>query len=137
MSLNELSDEQIEVLTLLSEEAAEVIQDVAKILRHGLHSYDPTKPNGMSNLEHVCKELGDLEAAKELCSKYILGFNKTLMENAKQHKLRTIDQWLHHATAKDLFVPEPIPPRPRAPGEPTGAEKTRQRMVAAMKGDIT
>ena len=136
MSFNELSDAQIEVLNLLQEEAAEVIQDVAKILRHGLYSYDPTKMNGIDNLEHLCKELGDLEAAKELCREYIHGFNKTLIENSKRSKLSSIDQWLHHASAEGLFTPTPQP-RPRAPGEPTHEEKQRQLMLDAMKGDIT
>jgi hypothetical protein len=134
MSFNELTDAQIEVLTLLSEEAAEVVQDVAKILRHGLYSYDPTKPNGIDNLEHLCKELGDLEAAKELCSKYIRGFHKTLIENSKRSKLVSIDQWLHHASAEGLFTPPQPQPRPRAPGELTEEEKKRQRILFKLRG---
>ena len=133
MSFNELSDAQIEVLNLLQEEAAEVIQDVAKILRHGLYSTDPTKPDSLPNILHLAKELGDMEAAKALCVKYILPLDEVRILAAKRNKLESIDQWLHHSNAGGLFTP----PRPRAPGEPTHEEKQRQLMLDAMKGDIT
>ena len=55
---NDLTPAEVERLALLAEEAAEVIQVVGKIIRHG---YESTHPNGGKNnrelLEH---ELSDL-----------------------------------------------------------------------------
>lgn len=100
-SFNGLTPAQAEVLALLSEEAAEVIQAVQKIMRHGINSVNPTKPF-RSNIQHLCKELGDLAVAKALCSKYIYGVSELDIE-ARQSKLRRIDRWLHHASAEGIL----------------------------------
>ncbi len=102
MSFNDLNDKEIEVLSLLAEEAAEVIQGVSKILRHGLYNVDPTIPHALDNIEHLCKELGDMEAAKSLCSKYIYEFNELVIKSAKVQKLQRINKWLHHASSDGI-----------------------------------
>ena len=49
-----------EVMDILQEECAEVIQAVSKISRFGLNNFKPGKPK--TNLEHLEEELGDLLA---------------------------------------------------------------------------
>ncbi len=53
-----LKPKQEEILRILQEECAEVIQAVSKICRFGIDS-DYT---GTSNREHLTQELGDLQA---------------------------------------------------------------------------
>lgn len=61
---NGLTQAQEERLTMLAEEASEVVQACTKILRHGFDSFDPTLDgsNPPSNREHLEKELLDLIA---------------------------------------------------------------------------
>ena len=47
-----------EVMDILQEECAEVIQAVSKISRFGLDNYKPGKPK--TNREHLEEELGDM-----------------------------------------------------------------------------
>lgn len=63
---NQLTDAEIERLVLIGEEAAEVVQAVAKILRHGWESTHPDFPD-FNNRSHFIKELGDLRGAVQLC----------------------------------------------------------------------
>ena len=60
-----LTKKQQEILDILTEEAAEVIQCVSKIRRFGLESCHPSNPN-YSNLDHLTEELGDLVCMIEL-----------------------------------------------------------------------
>lgn len=55
-----LDQETKEVLDILQEECAEVIQAVSKISRFGLDNYKPGKPK--TNREHLEQELGDMIA---------------------------------------------------------------------------
>ena len=47
---------------MLAEEAAEIVQVVMKILRHGPRSGDPTKPESLSNIEELDLEMKDIIA---------------------------------------------------------------------------
>ena len=62
-----LRPDEIERLGLLAEEAAEVIQVVGKILRHGWDSTKPSDPNGPTNRENLVTELVDLSTIIGLC----------------------------------------------------------------------
>ena len=53
-----------EVMDILQEECAEVIQAVSKISRFGLDNLKPGKPK--TNREHLEEELGDLYAMIEI-----------------------------------------------------------------------
>lgn len=59
MHINNLTEVQLEVLGLLQEEAAELIQELSKVRRNGTdfkrHSKDVT------NIQHVGRELVDLQ----------------------------------------------------------------------------
>lgn len=54
----EISEKHRELLEMLAEEAAEVVQAVNKILRHGWGSYDPTLPKDkrIDNRQHLSDE---------------------------------------------------------------------------------
>lgn len=54
-----LSPRTLELLEILQEEAAEVIQAVSKIKRFGTHSFHPDDPLRITNIEHLGIELGD------------------------------------------------------------------------------
>jgi hypothetical protein len=58
---NMLTPEEAERLAMLAEEAAEVIQVVGKILRHGYNSHHPDDKHN-SNRDLLAKELSDLYA---------------------------------------------------------------------------
>ena len=54
-------DEKVkEVMDILQEECAEVIQAVSKISRFGIDNFKPGKPK--TNREHLEEELGDMLA---------------------------------------------------------------------------
>lgn len=55
-----LNASQIELLDMLQEECAEVIQAVAKLKRHGPMSYHPADPEKTPNHELMARELGDV-----------------------------------------------------------------------------
>lgn len=60
---NQLTPAEAERLAMLAEEAAEVIQIVGKILRHGYDSYHPETPD-VTNRDLLGQELIDLAAVE-------------------------------------------------------------------------
>ncbi|MGR3521928.1 MAG: hypothetical protein ACU0FT_04160 [Paracoccus sp. (in: a-proteobacteria)] len=64
---NGLTPAQSERLAMLAEEAAEVIQIVGKILRHGYESHHPDDPD-TSNRQLLANEIADLSAVIDLMS---------------------------------------------------------------------
>lgn len=58
---NRLTPAQAERLAILSEECAEVIQIIGKILRHGMDSYHPV--TGVINRDALMREITDVKAA--------------------------------------------------------------------------
>jgi hypothetical protein len=54
-----------EILVILQEEAAEVIQIISKIHRYGINNINPI--TNESSLETLHKELGDLQCMIDLC----------------------------------------------------------------------
>jgi NTP pyrophosphatase (non-canonical NTP hydrolase) len=99
---NELTEAQAEVLALLAEECAEVIQVVGKILRHGLESKHPADLDGPTNRGLLVKELGDLRAAIWLLAKYRLVDHQGI-NDAASRKADKVEQYLHHATTMGLI----------------------------------
>jgi hypothetical protein len=80
---------------LLSEECAEVIQAVGKILRHGFNGRHPK--GGPNNREQLETELGQVRFAEQLLrdSKDVRG---PAIHASHKHKRRTIGPYLHHNT---------------------------------------
>lgn len=84
-----------ELLYLLTEEAAEIIQIVQKILRHGLQSYNPFDENRTPNIILLEKEIGHINNAVSMLIETNL-INKTSIRKAEIEKAETIYQWLHY-----------------------------------------
>ena len=62
---NGLTPAEAERLAMLAEEAAEVIQVVGKILRHGYSGYNPDEPN-LDNRVLLMNELADFNSVQLL-----------------------------------------------------------------------
>jgi NTP pyrophosphatase (non-canonical NTP hydrolase) len=79
-----------EVLDILQEECAEVIQAVSKISRFGLDNYKPGKPK--TNREHLEDEVGDVLAMIDiLYSMDIIGHDN--IQAAKLAKFQRLKKW--------------------------------------------
>lgn len=78
-----------EVLDILQEEAAEVIQAVSKIRRFGWDNFHPSTPD-QNNLEHLEEELGDMQAMIEILMEMniVSWGNVTVAKRAKIEKLK-------------------------------------------------
>ena len=78
-----------EVMDILQEECAEVIQAVSKIRRFGIDNHKPGKPK--TNREHLEEELGDLYAMIDILQELDIvswaGIEKAA--EAKREKLKT------------------------------------------------
>lgn len=80
----------IEVMSILQEECAEVIQAVSKIMRFGIDNYKPGKPR--TNREHLEEELGDLLAMIDLLqSNGVVSLES--LETAKNAKFEKLKKW--------------------------------------------
>lgn len=72
-----------EILTILQEEAAEVIQIASKIHRFGHHP---------DNLKRLTQELGDLQCMIDLCVEYQL-VDETKIQLYSQDKRQKLKTW--------------------------------------------
>jgi NTP pyrophosphatase (non-canonical NTP hydrolase) len=79
-----------EVMDILQEECAEVIQAVSKISRFGLDNYKPGKPK--TNREHLEEELGDLQAMVDILQELDI-VSYTNIEIAAEAKREKLKQW--------------------------------------------
>lgn len=64
--MREPTPREMEYLSILQEECAEVIQIISKIRRFGINSFHPEDPNRLSNRERLVAELGDVKALVDL-----------------------------------------------------------------------
>jgi NTP pyrophosphatase (non-canonical NTP hydrolase) len=79
-----------EVMDILQEECAEVIQAVSKCSRFGIDNYKPGKP--LTNREHLEEELGDLLAMVDIMKEMgIVSWGN--LEVAKQAKIEKLKKW--------------------------------------------
>lgn len=85
-----LDQETKEVLDILQEECAEVIQAVSKISRFGLDNYKPGKPK--TNREHLEQELGDVVAMITLLQMHGV-VDKNNVEQARTDKFEKLKKW--------------------------------------------
>jgi NTP pyrophosphatase (non-canonical NTP hydrolase) len=79
-----------EILNILQEECAEVIQAVSKCDRFGIDNFKPGKPK--TNREHLADELGDLQAMINLCVKFDLVTNEQI-SIAADNKIAKLKKW--------------------------------------------
>jgi len=85
---NKMDSQTKEVMDILQEECAEVIQAVSKISRFGLDNLKPGKPK--TNREHLEEELGDLYAMIEILQELdvVSWTNIEAAAKAKREKLK-------------------------------------------------
>ncbi len=79
-----------EILNILQEECAEVIQAVSKCDRFGIDNFKPGKPK--TNREHLAEELGDLQAMIDLCITYDL-VDSEQVSIAADNKIAKLKKW--------------------------------------------
>ena len=79
-----------EVMNILSEECAEVIQAVSKINRFGMDNYKPGKPK--TNREHLEEELGDMLAMIDILQSMDI-VSYTNIERAQSAKIEKLKKW--------------------------------------------
>jgi NTP pyrophosphatase (non-canonical NTP hydrolase) len=79
-----------EVMNILSEECAEVIQAVSKCHRFGLNNFKPGKP--LTNAQHLEGEIGDLLAMVDLLKSYNI-ITEEGLNTAKQDKIEKLKKW--------------------------------------------
>jgi NTP pyrophosphatase (non-canonical NTP hydrolase) len=85
-----MDDKLHEVMNILSEECAEVIQAVSKCHRFGLNNYKPGKP--LTNAQHLEGEIGDLLAMVDLL-KSMNVVSQEGLDLAKAAKIEKLKTW--------------------------------------------
>ena len=85
-----MDEQTYEVMAILQEEAAEVIQAVSKCYRFGLDNYKPGKPK--TNRQHLEEEIGDLLAMVDiLLINNIVNWGN--LHRAKRAKIEKLKKW--------------------------------------------
>ena len=79
-----------EIMFILQEECAEVIQAISKCLRFGIDNYKPGKPK--TNREHLAEEIGDLIAMIELCYENDI-VDPLQVKEAQHRKFDKLKKW--------------------------------------------
>ena len=85
-----MNSKEKEVMDILQEECAEVIQAVSKISRFGLDNLKPGKPK--TNREHLEEELGDLYEMIVILQELDI-VSWTNIEKAAKAKREKLKQW--------------------------------------------
>lgn len=85
-----MNSKEHEIMNILSEECAEVIQAISKCHRFGMDNVKPGKPK--TNREHLEEEIGDLLAMVDiLVEKGIIA--QYHLEVAKAAKIEKLKKW--------------------------------------------
>ena len=85
-----MNSKEIEVMNILQEECAEVIQAVSKVNRFGLDNFKPGKPK--TNREHLEEELGDMLAMIDILHEMDV-VSRANLEAAKEEKIEKLKMW--------------------------------------------
>jgi NTP pyrophosphatase (non-canonical NTP hydrolase) len=85
-----MNEREREVMNILSEECAEVIQAISKCHRFGLDNLKPGKPK--TNCEHLEEELGDLLAMIDILLDMQV-ISSASLESAKLAKIEKLKKW--------------------------------------------
>ncbi len=85
-----MNSKEREVMNILSEECAEVIQAISKCHRFGIDNYKPGKPK--TNRQHLEEELGDLMAMVDILKDMDV-ISEGCLESAKRAKIEKLKQW--------------------------------------------
>ncbi len=85
-----MNNREREVMNILSEECAEVIQAISKCHRFGIDNYKPGKPK--TNREHLEEELGDLLAMIDILKEMGV-VDSSNLELANRAKIEKLKKW--------------------------------------------
>lgn len=86
-----MDQKQREILVITQEEAAEVIQEIAKVVRFGI---DERHRDGVTHRQKLETEVGDLLCMIDLMIDYRL-IDPTQIEIARQAKVMKLRQYSH------------------------------------------
>ena len=85
-----MNSKEKEVMDILQEECAEVIQAVSKISRFGIDNFKPGKPK--TNRDHLEEELGDMLAMIDIMLELrVISIDN--LEVAKKAKIEKLKKW--------------------------------------------
>ena len=84
-----MTNKVTEILDILQEECAEVIQVISKCRRFGI---DNSYKDGGTQREHLIQELGDVTLLIELLHAHQL-FTQTELKEAQQRKAQKLNKW--------------------------------------------
>ena len=82
-----------EILVILQEECAEVIQDVSKCFRFGPDQVHLNSKDGRTQIQNLEKELGDVMAMIDLLINETVGVTAAGIEKAKNQKFEKLKLW--------------------------------------------
>jgi NTP pyrophosphatase (non-canonical NTP hydrolase) len=85
-----MNSKEHEVMNILSEECAEVIQAISKCHRFGMDNFKPGKPK--TNREHLEEELGDLLAMVDIMLEKGIIVQEHL-DVAIKNKIEKLKEW--------------------------------------------
>ena len=88
-----MNEQTKEILIILQEECAEVIQDVSKCFRFGPDQVHLNSADGRTQIQNLEKELGDVMAMIELLAAEGVGVSKEGIERAKKAKYEKLKIW--------------------------------------------
>jgi NTP pyrophosphatase (non-canonical NTP hydrolase) len=88
--VDKMKEQEREVMNILSEECAEVIQAISKCHRFGMDNVKPGKPK--TNREHLEEELGDLLAMVDILLEMEVVDSEAL-QLAKIAKIEKLKKW--------------------------------------------
>ena len=94
-----MNEQEREVMNILSEECAEVIQAISKCHRFGLDNLKPGKPN--TNREHLEEELGDLLAMVAILESLGVVTEEGL-EMSTRAKFEKLKKWSNIANLENM-----------------------------------
>lgn len=86
-----MDDETKEILTILSEECAEVIVEVSKCMRFGPDQM--LAGQELTNIQRLQKELGDVQAMIELLTDKRIGVTIQGLKKCKKAKFEKLSVW--------------------------------------------
>jgi len=86
-----MNEDTREIMLILQEECAEVIQAVSKCMRFGPDQIKPNKQ--VSNIGMLQEEIGDLLAMVELLTDLDIGVTTEGLEQAKKNKFEKLKLW--------------------------------------------
>jgi predicted metallo-beta-lactamase superfamily hydrolase len=111
--LNPPTEREREALTILQEEASEVIKEVSKILRFGWDSHHPNFPDN-TNRKCLEEEIGQLEHMIFFLKHTTQSLNPENIADARLHKVHKLERYssLYEPEHHDISIAftEEIPP---------------------------